>query len=106
MNGALTRRDFLRMSGGATAAMGLAGLPPGLVDRLAWGDQAWNPIRQMHGGAPEALTLRAAVGTAELGGGVVSPAWMLNESLPSPLLRMRQGDRFRVRLDNQLKEEM
>jgi FtsP/CotA-like multicopper oxidase with cupredoxin domain len=102
---AIGRRDFLRFSAGATAALGLGQWSGGW--RGAFEDPAaWSPLRQIGPSAPDALTLQAAVGTAEIGGGVVSPAWMLNQSLPSPLLRMRQGDRFRVTLDNQLQEEM
>jgi FtsP/CotA-like multicopper oxidase with cupredoxin domain len=85
---------------------GLAGLPLGLAGRLAAAEASWNPIRQMEGGTPSGLTLRAAPGTAAIGGGVESPAWMLNGSLPSPLIRIRQGERFRVTLDNQLPDDL
>jgi FtsP/CotA-like multicopper oxidase with cupredoxin domain len=87
--------------------LGLGGLPGAGFGWPGRGSEAaWNPIREMSSRAPEALTLRAAAGTAEIGGGVLSPAWLLNESLPSPLLRVRTGDRFRATLDNQLGEEL
>lgn len=118
---AMTRRGFLRLSGGATAGLGLAGLPPrfaggvpggsGVVDPLDFAptrareDPIWHPLRRMSAISPDALTLVAAEGQAAIGGGGTSPAWMLNQSLPSPMLRARQGDRFRVTLDNQLEKD-
>ncbi len=55
--------------------------------------------------SPTALTLTAAAGTANLGS-TNAPAWMLNGSLPSPLLRARRGDRFRVTMRNQLPQDL
>jgi FtsP/CotA-like multicopper oxidase with cupredoxin domain len=55
--------------------------------------------------APTGLTLTAAVGTANLGS-VRAPAWMINGSLPSPVIRTRRGDRFRVTMQNQLPQEL
>jgi len=54
---------------------------------------------------PAALTLTAAPGAANIGS-ATAPAWMLNGSLPSPLLRVRRGQRFRVTMRNQLPQEL
>jgi FtsP/CotA-like multicopper oxidase with cupredoxin domain len=59
-----------------------------------------NPLRLVESVSPNGLQLLAAPGTADIGGGVRAPGWLLNGSLPSPLLRVRRGDTFDVLLDN------
>ena len=56
--------------------------------------------------APDALTLHAAITEVDSGTGAKSTAWLLNESLPSPLIRTRKGDRFRVTLKNSLPDSL
>jgi FtsP/CotA-like multicopper oxidase with cupredoxin domain len=56
--------------------------------------------------APNGITVTGAPGTADVGGGLMAPVWALNASVPSPLLRMRKGDRFRVTMRNQLPQEL
>ncbi len=112
-----TRRTFLRQlsAGGALVALGAPAAfscsasdpgsgpspeppPPDPVDgrfRLRMAPQV----------APAALTLTAAAGVANIGS-ATAPAWMLNGSLPSPLLRVRRGEAFRVTLRNQLPQEL
>jgi FtsP/CotA-like multicopper oxidase with cupredoxin domain len=103
-----TRRSFLKTTAGASAALGIAGFPGSLrgVTGSAFNDPAWNPLRRAVEVSPNGLTLRAAEGIAEIGGGATSPAWMLNGGLPSPLIRTRRGDAFRVHMDNQLKDPL
>ncbi len=60
----------------------------------------------MQEAAPEGLTLVAAEGAADIGDGLRAPAWLLNDSLPSPVLRVRRGDRFQVTLRNELPDEL
>jgi len=55
--------------------------------------------------APTALSLTAAAGMANIGS-TSAAAWMINGSLPSPLIRTRRGDRFRVTMHNQLPQEL
>jgi FtsP/CotA-like multicopper oxidase with cupredoxin domain len=54
----------------------------------------------LEGVAPSGLRLLASPGTADIGGGVQASGWLINGSLPSPLLRVRRGDDFDVLLDN------
>ncbi len=55
--------------------------------------------------SPSSLTLTAAAGTANIGS-TNAAAWMLNGSLPSPLIRARRGDRFAVTMRNQLPQDL
>src|SRR5687768_1342846 len=104
MNGrSWTRRDFLRTSAGASVALGIG---KGSGWRALDAGGGWNPMRLAPEVAPNGLTLAAAQGVADIGGGVTSPAWMLNGSLPSPLIRVRRGDHFGVSLDNRLPDPL
>ena len=66
----------------------------------------WNPLQRMKPVAPDNLVLRAAITEIDIGTGVKSEAWLLNNSLPSPFLRTRRGDRFRVTMENELPEAL
>ena len=111
---AVTRRDFVRMfSAGGSFALaggwsGLSGLPGFLQQGSvpAGPGDGWNPLRRTLEARPQGLTLLAQEGVADIGGGVQAPAWMLNGSLPSPLLRVRRGERFQVTLANEIKDEL
>lgn len=63
------------------------------------------PLRLPPAVTPDGLTLTAAPGTAEFGGGLDGPGWLLNGALPSPTLRLRRGDTFRATLLNQLPQD-
>jgi FtsP/CotA-like multicopper oxidase with cupredoxin domain len=65
-----------------------------------------HPLRFAPQVTPDGITLTGAPGVADIGGGVLAPAWMLNGSLPSPLLRVRRGAPFRVTMQNQLPQEL
>ncbi len=55
--------------------------------------------------SPSSLTLTAAAGSASIGSTNVA-AWMINGSLPSPLIRARRGDRLAVTMRNQLPQDL
>jgi FtsP/CotA-like multicopper oxidase with cupredoxin domain len=88
---ALTRRTFL-----ASAAVAAAG-------------SLLSPLPAFGASSPDvrAFRLRAAPGRAKLApaleGGV--PAWCYNGDVPGPEIRVRQGDRLRIAVDNGLDEE-
>ncbi len=111
------RRRFLRTLGaggtiglayGATGFSGLlaaCGTSTDLPGPDGAGDDR-NPLRIPSPVSPTGLTLRGAPGTADIGGGVRAPAWMLNDALPSPLLRVRRGERFQVTMQNDLPQDL
>lgn len=102
-----SRRSFIQLAGGsfllatsgavsvvAASCSSSPGEPSETTDR--------NALRLAPEAIPRDLTLRAGLGTADIGSGVMAPAMLLNGSLPSPLLRVRRGDAFRVTLQNQI----
>ncbi len=111
--GRVSRRAFIRTvsAGGAAALIGIGG-----AGRALWGATSTepglrssrdrNPLRFAPEVIPNDLTLDAAVGSADIGTGIESPAWLLNQTLPSPLIRARKGDPFRVTLANELPEPL
>ena len=108
----MNRRDFLRtISGGLALGITSTGLAPGsagagVTHGLSQSMEAWNPLRRMDVVRPDALSLHAGVTTVDVGAGVSGPAWLLNGSLPSPFLRVRRGDRFKVTLENELPDPL
>lgn len=114
MAATFSRRDFVRAfsAGGASALVGLhAGFArplEGQAPRRAVPDafaSEGNPLRIPVEASPDGLLLTAAPGTADFGG-IHGPAWLLNDVAPSPLLRVRRGDSFRVTLRNELPDEL
>ena len=98
----MDRRKFL----GLAAAAGTAGAWP--RDLAAWaapthqlGRYALPRIPVVSG---DGFTLTARPATADVGLGVVD-AWTLNGALPSPTIRMRQGETARIELVNRLPEQ-
>lgn len=106
-----SRREFLRTisAGGAFSLLGAPFVLGGCNDASGPGGTpapvARNPLRFAPEISPAGITLTGAPGTADIGG-TLAPAWMLNGSLPSPLLRVRTGDAFRVTMQNQLPQDM
>lgn len=110
---ALSRRDFLSLSGRSALLAGSAALGGAKADaflkagrRFALPRSALNPLPAMPEASPAGLLLRAAEGTADAGGGVVTKVFALNGSVPSPMLRTRRGETFDVKLENRLKSEL
>jgi blue copper oxidase len=98
----MDRRTFLGL-----AAAGMAGALPGGVGARAWAaplQTARHPLPRIPVVSGGGLTLTAGPGTADVGLGVVD-AWTLNATLPSPTIRMRQGETARIDLVNRLPEE-
>lgn len=110
----ISRRKFIQ----TCTATGLAGLSAPIVwpqsqvpaSKLAGGTGSlfsnWNPLRRMPAVMPDKLVLHAAISEVDVGAGTKSTAWLLNESLPSPLIRTRRGERFRVNLQNSLPDAL
>lgn len=113
--GLRSRRDFLRGLAGSATVFALGPALPALLagchddptsSEGPSDDDLRNALRLLDAIAPRDITLRAASGTADIGGGVTATSWMLNGNVPSPLLRARQGDPFRVTLQNDLAEDL
>jgi FtsP/CotA-like multicopper oxidase with cupredoxin domain len=87
---ALTRRTFLASTAG-TAASALLSLPP----------------RSAHASARHEVHLRAAPGHLRLASAphTETPVWNYNGSVPGPEIRVKQGERLRVTVENALAEE-
>jgi len=108
----ITRRKLIKVcsTGGLAALTGLADrlCARTILDSTISGSisTGWNLLRRLEPVAPDNLILQAAVGTADIGNGVTGPAWLLNGSLPSPLIRVRRGDPFRVTLQNELPDPL
>jgi FtsP/CotA-like multicopper oxidase with cupredoxin domain len=110
-----TRREFLRSVAGGTGAVALgssaalSGLLTACTDPAgpaapADGDLRY-PVDTPPSTVPRDLVLVAAPGSADIGG-AVAPGWLLNGVLPSPLLRVRRGEVFRVNMINQLAQDL
>jgi FtsP/CotA-like multicopper oxidase with cupredoxin domain len=87
------------------AAAGAAGawLPPDLARHAADRQAGRFPLGQAPSSAADGLTLTARPATVGIGPGSVE-AWTLNGSVPSPTIRVRQGQTARIDLVNRLPE--
>ncbi len=102
----ITRRAFLRAGGGALAALAapgtlfLSGCDDPAADR-ALGMGA--PAAPLGNGARE---LRLVAGVAEVDLGPLGPwrTWTYNGRIPGEEIRVREGERLRVVIDNRLPE--
>ncbi|NNE38788.1 MAG: multicopper oxidase domain-containing protein, partial [Gammaproteobacteria bacterium] len=106
-----SRRDVIKaLSAGGVASLPLANpvmsqilydngvnMPPSVTHI-----ENWNPVKRLTPVKPDGLVLNASVTTIDIGGGNQGVAWLLNNSLPSPLIRIRKGEHFKLRLDNEL----
>jgi FtsP/CotA-like multicopper oxidase with cupredoxin domain len=123
-----SRRTFLSRS--FRAGAGLTALGTGLADPRALlaaglepfprprdGDEAGSavlPALRREGNrlpmAPELrpldALLRAAPGMRDLGRGVEAPLLLVNDALPSPLLRVRRGEVFSARMENDIPDPL
>jgi FtsP/CotA-like multicopper oxidase with cupredoxin domain len=106
----ITRRKVLQGLAAAGLGGGMSRIAVGQFDdswsAVARSVESWNPLRHLTPVNPDGLTLHAAVGMTDVGGGKQGTAWLLNESLPSPFIRARRGERMRIRLDNDLPEPL
>jgi blue copper oxidase len=121
LGGSVSRRNFVRVAAGAMAGTGLVltGCEPepplGPAADAAKGGNGGGkpkPPTTRHSlyvpptVAPVGLTLAAAPGTVDLGGGEnPAGAWAYNGGLPGPTIRARQGDQATITYDNGLGDE-
>lgn len=102
----VSRRAFLGAAAGSAAwvvAGGLGGLMTGTA--LAGkpiGGRARSVLYVPPTVAPTNFQLSAAPGIVDLGGGIMSKAWVYNGGLPGPTLRARMGDTATITLTNGL----
>jgi len=96
----LTRRDFMRLTGGSALALGAVPWLTTCGDPSGPGGQ--NPLRIPPEVSPGGLVLTPQPGSVDLGGGATSPAFGYNGSFPGPTIKARQGDNLSIRLQNSL----
>ena len=96
---ALPRRQFLRAAALGGAGVGLAGLSPAWAQRLSPG--LVRPLPTV-GGTDIALTIGKVAVKVD---GKVSRAVGVNGSVPAPLVRLKEGERVRLRVTNTLDED-
>ncbi len=108
---AYSRRDVIK----ALSADGVASLPfaSPVMSQILYDNgvnmppsvtniENWNPVKRLTPVKPDGMVLNASITTVDIGGGNQGAAWLLNNSLPSPFIRVRKGERFKLRLDNEL----
>jgi FtsP/CotA-like multicopper oxidase with cupredoxin domain len=118
----ISRRTFLgRVAAGSGTLARIAGGGAGLSAVLAAcesgsgatgpgnggdpGDTRF-PLRLASEMTPFNLTLTATPSQSDTGGGLIAPTWALNGQVPSPLLRVQRGERFRATMRNQLPQDL
>jgi FtsP/CotA-like multicopper oxidase with cupredoxin domain len=103
----LTRRRFL---GVASLAAASAAVAPSRIfavsDRFSLDVGERHPLRLAPEVRPDGLVLSAAPGQADIGGGHLASGWLINDSLPSPLIRVRRGDAFSVQMENRIPDPL
>jgi blue copper oxidase len=104
----MPRRDFVRIAVGSTGVLAVGGLGVlGACDRSPTGADAdgQGSLLPRPGTVSAAgLSLLAAPGTVPVGG-VNTPAFLFNGSVPGPTVRARPGEEARITLRNHLPEE-
>lgn len=101
----VSRRAFLGATAGSAAwlaAGGLGGLVTGTALAAKPTSGSRNPLYIPPTVAPTNVSLTAAPGTIDLGGGNTSKAWVYNGLLPGPTFRARTGDTATITLTNGL----
>lgn len=111
----LSRREFLRTGVLATAALSPMGSLLSSVgcSRVPGGEEAGNGFDSANRtaartaeavGPARELRLVADVGEVEVGSRGVYRTWLYNGEFPGPEIRVREGERLRVTLENRLPE--
>ncbi|MEX2528808.1 MAG: multicopper oxidase family protein [Gemmatimonadota bacterium] len=98
----LGERSLLRAESPVTLATEAMTRPGAFVPSVAMR----HPLRRCPEVSASGLQLLAKPGTAQVGGGVAAEGWLLNGSLPSPLIRVRKGELFDVELVNQIPDPL
>lgn len=117
----MNRREFLRSVGSAAALSGPFGAlldaaacerepSSEALDGVSSGgryDRAYREAvrRAQRGGPPREVRLIAEEDEIEIGPGRTARTWLFNGEYPGPALRLREGERLRVTLENRLSEE-
>jgi blue copper oxidase len=101
----ITRRDFLRLAAVSVAAVA-ASRVPGVA--FARGEEAGtvtrNPLRIPPVVSPSNFALKAAPGTADVGGGQLSSVLAYNNSFPGPTFKANKNDNVNILFTNGLSE--
>ena len=105
----LGRREFLRRGG---RALGATLLSPALLAAAGCEQRSTTLSRPLGQGEPDPaddsaarlLRLSAEPGEMELGPGTTYRSWMYNGRYPGPEIRVREGERLRIAVDNRLPE--
>jgi len=98
----MDRRNFLGFAAGTGVALAGARVSAAWAHLLPQSGR--HALPRMATASGDGLTLIAQPAPANIGLGTVD-AWTLNGTLPSPTIRMRQGDTARIELVNGLPEE-
>ena len=98
MNHLIGRRTLLRAGATGIAVTGIAGLLPAWAQSVSPGLGTGTTLT----GPDINLTIARSPYVID---GTARPAITLNGQLPAPLLRLREGERVRIHVDNQLDED-
>lgn len=113
---AVDRRRFLRGAASAVVALGPLGALvslPGCDTGAAQGNAGNDDFAERYrraveraraAGPPREVGLVAAPGETEVGANRVYRTWLYDGAFPGPEIRVREGERLRVTLDNRLPE--
>ncbi|MGH9222594.1 MAG: multicopper oxidase family protein [Acidimicrobiales bacterium] len=105
---AISRRQFLALSGAGAAGVALAGCsgPGRVAEPVEATDPAVAALEQRRRGnaAVREIALTAAPLTLDLGGGLTAATWGYNGSVPGPEVRLTAGEVLRARFTNNLPE--
>lgn len=108
----LRRRDFLGLGAASLAAAWLGGCerdplspPPDPLLAKPSGGTIRNPLRIPPTTSAGSLTLTAAPGTTNVGGGQTSAAWMYNNEFPGPTIIANNGERATIEFVNGLAQQ-
>ena len=103
----MNRRRFLQAAGLGTAGsvLAAAGCRDGLeANPTASPPSGYRRRDPQQTGATREVRLVAREGAAEVAPGQVYRTWLYNDQFPGPEIRLREGERLRVTLENQLPE--
>lgn len=94
----MDRRGFLQAGAATVASMGLSGLMP------AWAQTGAQGLSAQPALSGQNINLRVARGHFTVGGRA-GHAILLNDVLPAPLVRLREGQSVRINVENTLDED-
>lgn len=105
----LGRRELLRRGGRALGALSLS---PALLAASGCDERSLTPSRSFRQGEPEpigksaarSLRLTAERGEVEIGPGEVYRSWFYGDRYPGPEIRVREGERLQIVVENRLSE--